>query len=198
MALALIMASGVALAVNKIGTDGPDTLRGTNKADNLLGRGGNDRLFGGGGGRDNLLGGPGKDSLISGIDAFHPSRGDKILVGGPGNDWILPGLGSDVVMGGKGNDLLFHEERLPRTPPDSGDNYSGGPGKDVIIDKGQSTGKDLITCGNGFDWVLADRGDVVAPDCEEVHYRFDPYEFLFGGIIPGAQNFIEGLPPSFI
>jgi hypothetical protein len=29
MALALLLASGVAMAVNKIGTDGPDTLRGT-------------------------------------------------------------------------------------------------------------------------------------------------------------------------
>jgi hypothetical protein len=30
MALCLLVASGVALAVTKIGTDGPDTLRGTN------------------------------------------------------------------------------------------------------------------------------------------------------------------------
>jgi hypothetical protein len=35
MTLTLMMASGVALAVNKIGTSGPDTLRGTNGADNL-------------------------------------------------------------------------------------------------------------------------------------------------------------------
>ena len=38
MAVTLVLASGVALAVNKIGTDGPDTLRGTNEADSLLGR----------------------------------------------------------------------------------------------------------------------------------------------------------------
>jgi hypothetical protein len=38
MALALVLASGVAWALNRIGTDGPDTLRGTNKADNLLGK----------------------------------------------------------------------------------------------------------------------------------------------------------------
>ena len=37
IALTLLVASGVALAINKIGTNGPDTLRGTNKADNLLG-----------------------------------------------------------------------------------------------------------------------------------------------------------------
>jgi hypothetical protein len=33
MALALVLARGVALAVNKVGTNGPDTLRGTNKLD---------------------------------------------------------------------------------------------------------------------------------------------------------------------
>jgi hypothetical protein len=40
MALTLLVASGVALAVNKIGTNGPDTLRGTDGDDNLLGKGG--------------------------------------------------------------------------------------------------------------------------------------------------------------
>src|SRR5829696_3465761 len=36
MALALLLASGAALALTKIGTNGPDTLRGTNGNDNLL------------------------------------------------------------------------------------------------------------------------------------------------------------------
>jgi Ca2+-binding RTX toxin-like protein len=56
MALTVLVASGVAPAVDKIGTNGPDTLRGTNGADNLLGNGGNDVLYALGG-RDNLLGG---------------------------------------------------------------------------------------------------------------------------------------------
>src|SRR3712207_9155809 len=60
----LFRSSGVALAVNKVGTNGPDTLRGTNGDDNLLGKGGsNDELFSLNG-RDNLLGGAGKDCLI--------------------------------------------------------------------------------------------------------------------------------------
>jgi hypothetical protein len=83
MALTLLVASGVALAVTKIGTNAPDTLRGTNGDDNLLGKGGNDKLFGGGGGRDKLVGGPGKDSLISGINAARPGRGDKTM-------WAVP------------------------------------------------------------------------------------------------------------
>ena len=60
MSLTLLVASGVALAVNKIGTDGPDTLRGTNGDDILLGRGGNDTLLSLTG-NDDLLGGRGKD-----------------------------------------------------------------------------------------------------------------------------------------
>jgi Ca2+-binding RTX toxin-like protein len=56
MALTLLVASGVALAVTKIGTNGPDTLKGTNGADNLLGKGGNDVLYAVGG-MDNLVGG---------------------------------------------------------------------------------------------------------------------------------------------
>src|ERR671916_639622 len=64
MALALLLVSGVAWAVNKIGTDGPDTLRGTNGDDNLLGRGANDVLYALAG-RDNLLGAEGKDWLLT-------------------------------------------------------------------------------------------------------------------------------------
>jgi Ca2+-binding RTX toxin-like protein len=64
MAATLVVASGVALAVNKIGTNGPDTLKGTNGADNLLGKGGNDTLFALAG-NDNLLGGAGKDEVYT-------------------------------------------------------------------------------------------------------------------------------------
>jgi hypothetical protein len=39
-AVPLVLASGVAWAVTKIGTDDPDTLRGTLEDDNLVGKGG--------------------------------------------------------------------------------------------------------------------------------------------------------------
>jgi Ca2+-binding RTX toxin-like protein len=64
MAETLLLASGVALAVNKMGTNGPDTLKGTNGADNHLGKGGNDTLFALAG-NDNLLGGAGKDEVYT-------------------------------------------------------------------------------------------------------------------------------------
>jgi Ca2+-binding RTX toxin-like protein len=62
MAAGLVLASGVALAVNKIGTQGRDFLKGTGGADNLVGRSDNDRIFSLAG-KDNLIGGTGKDLL---------------------------------------------------------------------------------------------------------------------------------------
>src|SRR5918993_5362221 len=97
MALTLLVASGVALAVTKIGGPGPDTLKGTNGADNLLGNGANDVLFALGG-RDKLLGGEGKDWVLGGNER-RPFGGDKTLVGGPGNDGVPGSKGSDIVVG---------------------------------------------------------------------------------------------------
>jgi hemolysin type calcium-binding protein len=186
MALALLLASGVALAVNKIGTNGPDTLRGTSGADNLSGEGGNDTLLGLAG-NDNLLGGQGKDVVIGGRDPFHVSGGNKNLVGGPGNDYVLAGTGSDNVAGNGGNDLLI-EDHLREF---STDRLSGGPGDDVIDVIHDPAVKDLIVCGRGFDWVVADRKDVTAPDCEKVAVGFAAAEQLD---IP--ESFWEGLPPQ--
>ena len=65
MALTLAVASGVALAVNEIDTNGPDTLRGTNGDDDPSGSGANDVLWGGGG-RDNR-----EQVVLEGGDAIH-------------------------------------------------------------------------------------------------------------------------------
>src|SRR5215208_3566400 len=103
MALTLLVASGVALAITKIGTNGPDTLKGTNGDDTLIGKGGNDVLYALGGNNNNLLGGKGKDWVLGG-DERRAFGGEKNLVGGPGNDGVVSGLGSDIVLGGSGND----------------------------------------------------------------------------------------------
>jgi Ca2+-binding RTX toxin-like protein len=185
MALALVVASGVALAVTKVGTNGPDTLRGTNKGDNLLGRGGNDKLFGLAG-RDNLLGGSGKD-LVFGGNERRLSGGDKNLVGGSGNDEILGGLGADNILGEEGNDLVADG-------PDGDfatDTLSAGDGNDVVEVFTDPASKDLVSCGDGFDRVFANRKDVVAPDCERVADRVSEFEGLFESI---PQSFWEGLP----
>jgi hypothetical protein len=185
MAAVLVMASGVALAVNKIGTDGPDTLRGTNGDDNLVGRGGNDELLGLRG-SDNLLGGPGKDVLFGGNER-RPQRGDKNLVGGPGNDLVLAGKGSDNAVGGDGNDFLV-DDGLREF---SKDTLSGGSGNDVIdVLHKPAAVKDVVVCGPGFDRVIADRADVVAPDCERVFIGLASGEAFFESI---PQSFFEGL-----
>ena len=85
MALTLLVASGVALAVTKIGTDGSDFILGTKGSDQLLGMGGSDRINGRAG-TDTLLGGPGGDLLTDG-----PFREGAV----------------DVLAGGDGNDLLY-------------------------------------------------------------------------------------------
>ena len=187
MALALLLASGVALAVNRIGTDGPDTLRGTNGNDNLLGRGDSDILFALNG-RDNLLGGPGNDWLDSHPMGFR--RGDKNMVGGSGNDSVIGGRGSDIVLGEEGNDLVADG-------PDrefSTDNVSGGDGNDVVAAVNRPAFVDIVSCGGGFDRVIVDRKDVLAPDCEKVFFGLGSEDEFLASI---PQSFFEGLHPQF-
>ncbi len=118
MALALVLASGVALAVPRIGDDEPNILVGTNREDSLLGRG-DDKTFGGaeademsgGFGDDIVIGGPGSDSIHSDILDFHPSgsghRGNDVLIGGGGEDFFYANGGhrdpSSVVVAGTGS-----------------------------------------------------------------------------------------------
>ena len=162
LGLAVLLASGVALASDMTGTDGPDKLRGTNRADTLVGRGGNDVLSGRAG-RDHLVGGRGKDWLFSGNKNFF-GTGDKILVGGPGNDGIHAGQGTDYVEAGDGNDLMI-DGSLSES---SHDNFAGNAGDDLIIVNHSPAFEDRVSCGSGFDVVGADKKDVVAPNCEKV------------------------------
>ena len=115
------------------------------------------------------------------------SGGDKNLVGGPGNDFVNGGRGSDNVVGKEGNDLLGDGELFES----SKDNLSGGDGNDVLAVINDPAGKDVVACGRGFDRVLADRADLVAPDCERVFRGFGPF---FESI---PESFFDGLHPKF-
>ena len=197
MAVSLLLASGVALAVTKIGTDGPDTLRGTNKVDNLLGRGSNDKLYALAG-NDNLLGGAGKDVVFGGNERLDLSGGHKFLVGGSGNDFVNGGKGSDNLLGKEGNDLLGDGVLCDKgtsceKPETSKDTLSGGDGNDVILVDNEPAAKDVVVCGGGFDRVLADRADIVAPDCEKVVVVSGSIE----DIERQEQRFFESIPQSF-
>ena len=194
MIAAMLVASGVALAVNKIGTNGPDTLRGTNGEDILLGRGGNDTLLSLAG-HDTLLGGPGKDVVFGGkivgrcCDDNDYSGGDKNLAGGPGNDDVEGGRGSDNIVGGRGNDLLFEGAELDVAKID---NLAAGAGDDAVLVLNWSpVGQDVLSCGSGFDRVLADRTDVIADDCERVVFGRSNIGAFFEDI---PNSFFEGLP----
>ena len=209
MAATLVLASGLALAVNKVGTNGPDTLRGTNGDDKLVGKGGNDDIFGLGG-SDNLLGGEGKDWVLGGNER-RPLGGDKNLAGGPGNDGVLGGLGSDDLTGDSGNDFADGGPGADDISGGDGNDYlldgefrggatdrlSGGDGNDVLDPFNKPAKRDLLTCGSGFDRVLADTKDVVAPDCErvavglaaasELNEQLEDsgfYDRIFGGLAP--------------
>jgi Ca2+-binding RTX toxin-like protein len=183
MALALLLASGVAWAVNEVGTDGPDALTGTNRADNLLGKGGSDMIFGLRG-SDNLLGGPGDDTIVGGR---RPALrgGSKNVNGGNGNDFVGGGNGSDTVIGGKGIDYVADGDFVKDTAED---NVSAGAGNDGVQVVNVTPTRDIVSCGGGFDRVAADRKDVIAPDCERV---------FFGTSEAAGARFFGSFPPRY-
>jgi hypothetical protein len=189
MALTLLIAVGVALAVTKIGNDGRDFLKGTAKADNLIGQGETDLIFGLAG-DDHLLGGSGKD-IVQGGTLFRSLGGSKNVAGGNDNDVVLGGKGSDKVMGQEGNDFLSDGEFENAVQ----DDLLGGTGNDVldVINKTGVT-KDVVACGPGFDRVIADSKDVVAPDCERVTVGLRNGEAFYDSI---PQSFWDGLAPPW-
>jgi hypothetical protein len=147
MAATLIVASGVALALTKLDTNGPDTLMGTNGPDELFGSGGSD-WFDGRAGKGVVSGGPGSDDPLS------PAIG--ILDGGPG---------ADVISGGPGDDMLIDGT----WPGDSAvDTHDGGEGNDFFITANRPAARDIVSCGAGSDAADVDRKDIVGDDCERM------------------------------
>jgi len=192
IALTVLVASGVALAVTKIGGPGPDHLKGTNGADNLIGQGGNDTLLALAG-NDDLIGGPGKDVVVVGKSCCEESDfsgGNKNLLGGLGNDAVVGGKGSDNVLGSEGNDLVSDGPNREF----STDKLSAGGGTDVVGVFKDPAFKDIVTCAGGFDRVFADKKDLVAPDCEKVADTPSELAQLANSI---PESFFESLPPGF-
>ena len=146
MALTLLVASGVAWAVIKVGGPGPDTLMGTKGPDTLAGRGSSDWIDGRAG-KDVIHGGPGDDDPLS------PAIGN-----------LDGGSGADLISGGPGGDLMY----------DGGDSavdiLYGGGGNDFIISASYNrpAARDIVSCGAGRNFASVDPKDIVRNDCERV------------------------------
>ena len=107
-------------------------------------------------GRDRLLGTnkPDKIGGLAGNDYIHGRGGNDHIVGGAGDDDLRGGLGNDILTGGPGRDAI-----------------DGGPGNDRILVSNDRAARDKVVCGIGNDTVIADRGDIVATNCEHVLRR---------------------------
>jgi Ca2+-binding RTX toxin-like protein len=107
--------------------------------------------------------------------------------------------GNDVFYGGSGNDDILAVE-APFSQPDLQepdvakiDHLSAGAGNDAVwVLNWSPVGKDVLSCGSGFDRVLADGTDVIAPDCERVFFGRSNIDAYFRSF---PQSFWEGLPP---
>ncbi|HVW18248.1 MAG TPA: hypothetical protein VHB30_08355 [Solirubrobacteraceae bacterium] len=101
-----------------------------------------------------------------GNDTIRGRAGDDVLHGGAGNDTIFAGLGRDTEYGGAGDDVLWALARGDVRPGPggevdvAGDALDGGPGDDVFHVRDGEV--DVVTCGPGYDVVLADPVDVIA------------------------------------
>ncbi|MGH2685331.1 MAG: choice-of-anchor Q domain-containing protein [Actinomycetota bacterium] len=92
------------VAINEIGTEGPDVIEGSPQADGVLALGGNDTVSTKGG-KDAICGGGGRDKLKGGA-------GKDVLLGQGGRDKLIGGGGKkDVCKGGGGKDRARTCER---------------------------------------------------------------------------------------
>jgi hypothetical protein len=156
--LAMVLATGMAWAASKTGTDGNDRLRGTPQADDIDAKAGND-VARGKKGSDHIWGRYGEDKLYGGWgkDKVNGGRHNDTLDGGPRNDVVRGGQGRDDIWGGTGTDRLF-----------------GGKGNDEIHTGGDFP--DVVDCGPGRrDWVSYDSTDQVV-NCERKEFRGDTSE----------------------
>jgi Ca2+-binding RTX toxin-like protein len=160
-------------------------LVGADSADTLAGDEGNDTLLGGAG-DDTLSGGPGMDSLSGGDGAGdvadysgarrrvsvslddtsndgEAGESDNVhsdvegIRGGAAEDSFSGGGASNRIEGGAGEDFLDGGPGV--------DDLRGGKARDAI--RARDGGLDVVRCGAGVDFAIADREDMVF-DCERV------------------------------
>lgn len=163
MGMAVLLASGVALAANIRGTDGADKINGTADADSLDGMAGDDTISGLAG-SDKIDGGGGNDKLYGVDDKGTAESGDDTIRGGFGTDTIWGGPGADTLEGGAGNDTI----RAGQLDEAAVDTVWGGDGDDTIYTANLPASKDTVSCGADTDKVVVDSLDEVGANCEKV------------------------------
>jgi Ca2+-binding RTX toxin-like protein len=160
-------------------------LVGADGADTLAGDGGNDTLLGGPG-DDTLAGGPGMDTLSGGDGAgdvadYRGARSRvKVSLDDSANDGERgerDNVRFDVegIRGGAAEDSFFGDGASNRIDGGGGEDYlDGGPGLDDLragaardTVRARDGGVDVVRCGRGVDFAIADPGDIVF-DCERV------------------------------
>jgi hypothetical protein len=128
MLVAMVVASGAALAESIAGGDGDNRLVGTNGEDNISGAGGNDDILGKGD-----------------FDRLFGDAGDDDVFGGKGGDALQSGLGTDDLFGQRGNDFVNAIDGQANDSVDCGQGANDLAGID-----------DLFQLGGGADNVSED------------------------------------------
>jgi hypothetical protein len=166
VALALLLASGVALAANIscptggnglcMGTPEADTMTGTNAFDRMYGRDGADTMRGGGfedsirgeGGNDTIYGQGGRNRLYGDSFRHETIVGNDYIIGGPAADTIYAGPGSDRVRGNPGGDTIYGEDGNDRVwGGDGGDHFHANQTQPPALEDGY----DIVHGGDGLD-----------------------------------------------
>lgn len=158
-------------------------------------------FYSGGDGADYVIyrvDGPGVTISADGLADDGPAGRDNVqpdveqLFGTFTADTLAAGAADSTLRGGSGDDTM-----------------AGGPGDDVIraasiedvgLELGDfdAGGADRVSCGHGYDYVLADLGDLLAADCEQVavNRRKGKYGYELRGSARGEalrpREFFEG------
>ena len=127
--MALLLASGVALAVSQIRCDSGECL-GTPRNDEMLGFLRHDVIY-----------------ALKGDDRMWGRTGGDDVYGFNGNDWATGGSGIDKVSGGDGRDTLLEIAQQDS----SRDTVNGGNGSDTLISRNDPASVDILNCGAGYD-----------------------------------------------
>jgi hypothetical protein len=93
------------------------------------------------------------------------------------------------MLGGRGGDEIV-DGAIDEASKD--DVLSGADGNDILVADNVPAVRDIVSCGGGFDRVLADRKDRVAEDCERVRVVHGSVEEVF----EQEDAFFESLPPK--